>query len=180
MIDEAEEPAKPLVNLFDGRSGNPHDIGILFASKSRLCPRVRELRLAHALITIQSTAKGNISTWFECCCDERQFSLPTSKVDREVIDGRIIEWGLNRWWWVGRADERGERGWVDVRDVVLVTGDMVECTRWSGDVVHSRCLRTWRLGARRVEKGAVHRAVWRGVRGDGSRIRALFASTAAM
>ena len=43
MIDEAEESAKPLKELFDGGSGNPHDVGVFFASESRLRPEIGEL-----------------------------------------------------------------------------------------------------------------------------------------
>jgi hypothetical protein len=41
---------------------------------------------------MQCTAKGDIATLLECVCDQRQLSVPTGKVDREVIDERIVEW----------------------------------------------------------------------------------------
>ena len=98
-------------------------------------------------------------------CDQRQFSLPTSKVDREVVDGRIVEWGLAGCCWAGCAGERGGRSWVDVGHVGdVVTSNIVNCARRRDDsIVGSRPLRMRSLGLGWFENGSysVHRSAGR-------------------
>jgi hypothetical protein len=81
------------------------------------------------LIPVQRTAKGNIATSLECLCDQRQFSLSAGKVDREVVDGRIVEWGLTGLRSAGEIGGRRPSALVYVGnagDIVLITADIVE------------------------------------------------------
>jgi hypothetical protein len=77
---------------------------------------------------MQGTAKRNIATSLECLCDQRQFSLSAGKVDREVVDGRIVEWGLTGLRYAGGIGgmKASVLVYVGDTDIVLITADIVE------------------------------------------------------